>query len=108
MKTNVKVVALVGLLLAALCTVNPDSATAQVPAPRRVIVIPSAPAARQVWVPGHYVRRGRDYIWVDGYHRLAPVQRVTYSKPARYKTWNPGYWRQTRRGQVWVEGYWSY
>ncbi|WP_461069994.1 hypothetical protein [Spirosoma horti] len=108
MKTNVKVLALTGLLLTALCTVDSDEVTAQVPGPRRVIVIPHAGATRQVWVPGHYVRRGRNYIWVNGYHQTAPVEYVTYSKPARYKTWNPGYWRQTRRGRVWVEGYWSY
>jgi WXXGXW repeat (2 copies) len=106
MKTNVKVLALVGLLLSALCTVDADNATAQVP--RRVIVIPRVHSANQVWVPGHHVRRGRDYIWVDGYYRNAPVRYASYSKPARYKTWNPGYWRQTNRGRVWVEGYWSY
>ncbi|QDK77594.1 hypothetical protein EXU85_02880 [Spirosoma sp. KCTC 42546] len=108
MKTNMKVVALASLLLTALCTVASDTAVAQAPGPRRVIVIPRAPVARQVWVPGHHVRRGRDYIWVNGYYRTTPVQYATYSKPARYKTWNPGYWRQTPRGQVWVEGYWSY
>jgi hypothetical protein len=103
MKTNVKVLALAGLLLSALCTVD---VTAQ--APRRVIVIPSAPAAHKVWVPGHHVRRGRDYIWVDGYYQTVPAQYVTSSKPARYKTWNPGYWRDTPQGRIWVEGYWSY
>ncbi|MFD2573633.1 hypothetical protein ACFSUS_23540 [Spirosoma soli] len=108
MKTNVKVVALASLLLTALCTVDSTPVEAQVPAPRRVIVIPRVSETRQVWVPGHYVRRGRDYIWVNGYYQTAPVEYVTYSKPARYKTWNPGYWRQTNRGRVWVEGYWSY
>ncbi|GAB3947027.1 hypothetical protein GCM10028805_18520 [Spirosoma harenae] len=108
MKTNMKVLALAGLLIPAFCTLDADKATAQVPGPRRVVVVPSAPAVRQVWVPGHYVRRGRDYIWVNGFYRTTPVQYATYSKPARYKTWNPGYWRQTNRGRVWVDGYWSY
>ncbi|NDU98325.1 YXWGXW repeat-containing protein [Spirosoma terrae] len=108
MKTKVKIWALAGILLSALCTVDSGRATAQVPAPRRVIVVPRAPVARQVWVPGHYVRRGRDYLWVNGYYRAAPVRYTAYSKPARYKTWNPGYWRKTHRGPVWVKGYWSY
>ncbi len=109
MKTNMKVLALASLLLTGLCAVDSENATAQVPGPRRVIVIPRVQSSSpQEWVPGHYVRRGRDYIWTDGYYRRARAQPVTYSKPARYKTWNPGYWRQTRRGRVWVEGYWSY
>ncbi len=108
MKTNMKVLALASLLVTTLITLDPDTATAQVPGPRRVIVVPRAPAVRQAWVPGHYVRRGRDYIWVNGYYQTAPARYASYSKPARYKTWNRGYWRQTRRGPVWVEGYWSY
>ena len=106
MKTKVKVLALASLLLPALITIDSDNATAQVP--RRVVVVPRSPAVRQVWVPGHYVRRGRDYLWVNGYYQKTPVRYTTYSKPARYKTWNPGYWRQTPRGRVWMEGYWSY
>lgn len=106
---NTKVMVLASLLLtSALCTVDSEKATAQVPRPRRVIVIPRAPAAGREWVPGHHVRRGRDYLWVDGYYRNTPTRYASYSKPARYKTWNPGYWRQTPRGRVWVEGYWSY
>ncbi|WP_461082689.1 hypothetical protein [Spirosoma flavus] len=102
MKTKMKVLALAGLLLPAFFTASSDTATAQVPS-RRVVV-------RQDWVPGHYVRRGRDYIWVNGYYRnvAAPVRYTRYTPPARYKTWNPGYWRRTPTGRVWVQGYWSY
>lgn len=38
--------------------------------PARVEVVPVAPSPRHVWVPGHYVRRGRNYIWVDGFYSL--------------------------------------
>ncbi|MVM38423.1 BcpO-related WXXGXW repeat protein [Spirosoma sp. HMF3257] len=111
MKTNMKVLALASLLLPALCIVDSETATAQTP--RRVIVIPRTPPMHQqpieqVWVPGHYVQRGRDRIWIDGHYQTATPQYATYSKPDRYKTWNPGYWRATPRGRVWVEGYWSY
>ncbi|QIP13371.1 BcpO-related WXXGXW repeat protein [Spirosoma aureum] len=111
MKTNVKVLALASLLLPALCTIESDTATAQTPS--RVIVIPSTPPMHkapieQVWVPGHYVQRGRDRIWINGHYQTVTPRYATYSKPDRYKTWNPGYWRQTPRGRVWVEGYWSY
>ncbi|MBD2699601.1 YXWGXW repeat-containing protein [Spirosoma sp. BT702] len=100
MKTKMKVLAVASLLLPAFFTASSETAIAQVPS-RQVVV-------RQTWVPGHYVRRGRDYIWMNGYYRNTPVQYVTYSKPARYKTWNPGYWRRTPGGRVWVQGYWSY
>jgi hypothetical protein len=109
MKTNMKVLALASLLVPALCAVDSTTATAQT----RVIVIPNTPPMHkqpieQVWVPGHYVQRGRDRIWIDGHYQTASPRYATYSKPARYKTWNPGYWRATPRGRVWVEGYWSY
>ncbi|WP_460974786.1 hypothetical protein [Spirosoma knui] len=107
MKTKVKVLAVASLLLSGLFAVDSPDAQAQVPRSNRV-VIPRTTAVRQVWIPGHYVRRGRDYLWVEGYYKTTPVAYRTYSKPARYKTWNSGYWRQTRRGPVWVEGYWSY
>ncbi|WP_460942339.1 hypothetical protein [Spirosoma daeguense] len=106
MKKELKVLALASLLLPAFFVASSETATAQ--QPRRVIVIPRAPATNQVWVPGHHVRRGRDYIWVDGYYRSAPAPVRYSSAPARYKTWNPGYWRRTPNGRVWVQGYWSY
>ncbi|UFH55908.1 hypothetical protein [Spirosoma sp. KNUC1025] len=99
MKMRVKLVALAALLapvFLSACTVTAP-ATTQGPPPARVEVIPAAPSVRHVWIPGHYVRRGRNYRWVNGYYRVVPP---------RYSAWAPGYWRQTRRGSTWVDGRW--
>lgn len=99
LKIQAKVWVLAGLLLPALisgCTTTAPT-TAQGPPPARVEVIPTAPSARHMWIPGHYVRRGRNYVWVNGYYRVAP---------ARYNAWVPGHWQQTRRGPMWIEGHW--
>ena len=98
MNKQANVLILTGLLLSGLfsaCTTT--ATTTQGPPPARVEVIPVAPTARHIWVPGHYVRRGRNYRWVNGFYRVAP---------ARYSAWVPGYWRQSRRGPVWIEGRW--
>ncbi|WP_461082687.1 hypothetical protein [Spirosoma flavus] len=97
MKKQLKVFALAGLLLPAMFTACTTTTTTQGPPPDRVEVIPRAPSARHVWVPGHYVRRGRNYVWMNGYYRVAP---------ARHTAWAPGHWQQTRRGPVWIEGHW--
>ncbi|WP_338873290.1 hypothetical protein WBJ53_30160 [Spirosoma sp. SC4-14] len=94
---RVKALFVFALLFSAVFTACTATATTQGPPPPRVEVIPRAPSVRHVWVPGHYVRRGRNYIWVNGYYRVAP---------ARYTAWAPGHWRQTRRGPVWVNGHW--
>ncbi|WP_148562356.1 YXWGXW repeat-containing protein [Spirosoma radiotolerans] len=99
MKKQVKFLVLAGLLLPTLfsaCTATATT-TVQGPPPARVEVIPVAPSVRHIWIPGHYIRRGRNYIWVNGYYQMAP---------ARYRAWAPGYWRQSRRGPIWVEGHW--
>lgn len=99
MKT-IKVQAKIWILAAFLAPVffSACTATATTQVPRaRVEVIPAAPSARHIWIPGHYVRRGRDYVWVNGFYQVAP---------ARYTAWAPGHWKQSRRGQVWVEGHW--
>jgi len=97
MKSQVKVVVFLGILFPALFTGCTATAIPQGPPPARVEVIPAPPTVRHVWIPGHYVRRGRNYLWVNGFYRVAP---------ARYAAWVPGQWRQTRRGPVWVEGHW--
>ncbi|WP_460968316.1 hypothetical protein [Spirosoma migulaei] len=99
LKIQANVWVLAGLLVSALvsgCTTTATT-TAQGPPPARVEVIPAAPSARHMWIPGHYVRRGRNYVWVNGYYRVAP---------ARYNAWVPGHWQQTRRGPMWIEGHW--
>ncbi|WP_198174765.1 YXWGXW repeat-containing protein [Spirosoma arboris] len=98
MKSQAKAWVLAGLLLPAFILGCTATTTVQGPPPTRVEVIPAAPSARHVWIPGHYIRRGRNYVWVNGFYRVAP---------ARYNAWAPGHWQQTRRGQVWVDGHWQ-
>ena len=95
-RMQLKAWVLAGMLLPALFSACTATATTQVPR-ARVEVIPVAPSARHVWIPGHYIRRGRNYIWVNGFYQVAPP---------RYTAWAPGYWRQSRRGPVWIEGRW--
>lgn len=99
MKNRSKAWVLAALLLPALMSGCATTATTTVqgPPPARVEVIPAAPSARHIWIPGHYVRRGRNYVWVNGFYKVAPP---------RYNTWAAGHWQQTRRGPVWVEGHW--
>ncbi|WP_093828026.1 YXWGXW repeat-containing protein [Spirosoma endophyticum] len=97
MKSQVSVLIFLGLLFPTLFSACTATAVTQDPPPARVEVIPRAPSTRHVWIPGHYVRRGRNYIWVNGFYRATP---------ARYSAWVPGQWRQSRRGPVWVEGHW--
>lgn len=97
MKSQVSVLIFLGLLFPTLFSACTATAVTQGPPPARVEVIPRAPSTRHVWIPGHYIRRGRNYIWVNGFYRATP---------ARYSAWVPGQWRQSRRGPVWVEGHW--
>ncbi|WP_020596958.1 YXWGXW repeat-containing protein [Spirosoma panaciterrae] len=98
MKTKKNVLAVVSFVCLALVSACTATTTVQGPPAARVERIPPPPSVRHVWVPGHYVRRGRDYRWVGGSYRLAP---------GRYTAWSPGHWQQTRRGPVWVEGHWQ-
>ncbi|WP_460996034.1 hypothetical protein [Spirosoma harenae] len=97
MKRQLKVFAFAGLLFPALFSACTATTTVQGPPTQRVEVIPAAPSGRHVWIPGHYVRRGRNYRWVGGHYQVAPN---------RYTAWSPGHWQQSRRGPVWVEGHW--
>lgn len=82
MKNQVRIWVLATLLSPTLFSACTATATTQVPR-ARVDVIPAAPSARHVWIPGHYVRRGRNYIWVNGFYRaIRPGHRVTGSNPA--------------------------
>jgi len=66
------------------------------PAPPREVV-PVAPAARYVWVPGYYRYRGGAYVWMPGRYVIPPHH---------YTRWVPGYWVPRGGGYVWVKGYW--
>ena len=59
---------------------------------------PAPPAPRYVWVPGHYVARGGNYVWRNGYYQLPPRGRTVWVSP-RYD--------RVRRGYMYRKGYWK-
>ncbi len=67
------------------------------PPPDRVEVKPPPPAVGHVWIPGHWVARGRDFDWVPGHWK--PV-------PRGKSAWAPGHWERRPRGWVWIDGHW--
>lgn len=70
MKTNLKV-ASIALFFALAPVFTSCVATVRTPPPpARVEIIPRGPSPRHVWVPGHYVRRGRNYVWVNGFYTV--------------------------------------
>jgi hypothetical protein len=65
MKKTIAVVMLAASTFAASCATR-----VALVAPRpRVEVIGVAPYRGAVWVPGHYTRAHRDWVWVRGYWR---------------------------------------
>ena len=63
----------------------------------RAQVVPVAPGARYVWVPGYYRYNGHAYVWVPGRYAIPP---------SHYRVWVPGRWVLRNGGYVWVAGYW--
>lgn len=70
MKTNLKMAGM-GLFFASSLLFSSCVATVRTPVPAaRVDVRPAAPSPRHVWVPGHYERRGRRQVWVNGFYTV--------------------------------------
>ncbi|MEA2162681.1 MAG: hypothetical protein QOK37_808 [Thermoanaerobaculia bacterium] len=65
MKRIIAIALLAGSALVAGCATR-VALVAPVP---RVEVIGVAPYRGAVWVPGHYIRARRDWVWVRGYWR---------------------------------------
>ncbi|MBW4889530.1 YXWGXW repeat-containing protein [Mucilaginibacter sp. HMF5004] len=59
-------------------------------------VQPTAPYADAVWIPGEWVYRGGNYVYVRGYYTHARHNRV----------WVAGHWNNTPRGYAWERGHW--
>ncbi len=70
MKNKLKVIGALGLMASSFLFSSCVATVRTPPPPARVEVVPVAPSPRHVWVPGHYVRRGRNYIWVNGYYAV--------------------------------------
>ena len=67
-----------------------------VPPPAQVELIPVAPSASHLWIPGHWAWR-RGWVWEPGHfeqHRIGHA-------------WHPGHWLRHRHGWVWIEGHWG-
>jgi WXXGXW repeat (2 copies) len=65
------------------------------PAPR-VEVVGAAPSPAHVWIPGHWLWKGR-WIWVRGHWEVRPRPNAV---------WIEGRWSVRGTAHVWVEGYW--
>lgn len=64
-----KILAVTTLALSLLDTSCATRVVAFGPPPNRVEVIGVAPYRGAVWIPGHWVRARRNWVWVRGYWR---------------------------------------
>ena len=78
--------------------VVPSVRVAVAPPPLRVEAQPPAPAAGNVWIPGHWIWRGTQHEWVSG-HWVVPPEGGLVWEPARWVAdggqWSfyEGHWR---------------
>ena len=93
----------VSLLVAPACLVReieevpPNAEIVEgVPPPLRLEVIPVAPSAGHLWIPGHWAWH-RAWIWEPGRYEQ---RRLGYA-------WYHGRWIRHRHGWVWIEGRWG-
>lgn len=68
------------------------------PPPAKVEAEP-APRAGHVWVRGHWVRRGGQWVWAPGVWHARPRHRAN-------ATWAGGRWVKRGRRWAWVGGRW--
>jgi hypothetical protein len=61
-----------------------------------VFVRPAEPYRGAIFIPGEWVWRGRQYVYVQPH----------YVKPHRGRVWVPGQWTSARNGYVWQKGHW--
>ena len=100
---NMKILTLMGLLLATMLLTGLTSFGAQVsigiriaqpPPPRVVYVLPANPGPEYVWVDGYWYPVGNHWKWHKGYWTRAPFMGARW--------WSPRY----ERGEY-FEGYWE-
>ena len=60
--------------------------------------MPIAPSTKHVWISGEWVRRGENYVYVDGHWTIPSF---------RHHRWVEGHWKNTKRGWVWEHGHWK-
>ncbi|MFM9944420.1 MAG: hypothetical protein ACKVQB_04235 [Bacteroidia bacterium] len=66
-------------------------------APRHAVVVaPARIPQGKVWIGGHWVVKGNNYLWQDGYY-------ANHRKGYRFVE---GFWKHSRHGWVWVPGKW--
>ena len=71
-------------------------ATGPPPMANEVIVV--APSPRHVWVSGYYSYNRGNYVYNDGYYRVPPRGRTSYTQ---------GNWRNTPKGYKRDKGHWN-
>ncbi len=52
---------------------------------------------KNIWIKGHHVRRGREWVWEPGRWEVRPHARAEYVH---------GHWEREGRGWVYIEGSW--
>jgi hypothetical protein len=69
------------------------------PPPPRVETYGPAPYPDAVWVPGHWMYRGGEWVWIPGHWER---------RPRSGAVWVPGHWERRGEGWVWKDGHWEY
>lgn len=70
----------------------------QAPPPPPVEVVPAAPGAAYIWVPGHWHWNGYRYFWARGHYAI---------RQATWHHWVDGHWAVVYGHWAWVPGHWN-
>src|ERR1700759_5652510 len=86
------------LAFAPLLAADPAGVAVRVRPPAAVAeAVPAPPAPGYVWVPGHWVWNGAQYVWQPGTYIVAAYPGAV---------WVPGRWVERGGGWVWHAGHW--
>lgn len=84
------------------------------PMPRAMVeVIPAAPSPTMRWVPGHWVWRGFEWVWVKGHYvegmvppMPAMIVETRPPQPSPQHFWVQGHYAWENNGWNWHRGVW--
>lgn len=77
---------------------NGEIVVPEPPPTGRSDVVPPAPNAADVWMPGFWSYHNNHWAWVEGYWEAPPRAGAT---------WVPGHWDHITGGWVWNPGHWE-
>lgn len=66
------------------------------PPPVKRVSPPPRPSGH-AWIPGRWVRHGKQWQWAKGHYQRPPHD--------RYR-WKEGHWQQRSNGWIWISGRW--